>query len=82
MNRTLVEMTRCVLKDSGLDKSYWCEALMTAADIRNVLLNASSKNSSPFEIVFKKVPPTDHMHVRNAMRTWQRRRDRSWTTRA
>uniref|UniRef100_A0AAV1UTQ2 Polyprotein n=1 Tax=Peronospora matthiolae TaxID=2874970 RepID=A0AAV1UTQ2_9STRA len=63
MNRTLVEMTRCMLKDSGLDKSYWCEALMTAADIRNVLPNASSKNSSPFEIVFKKVPRIEHMRV-------------------
>ena len=63
MNRTLVEMTRCMLKDCGLDKSYWCEALMTSAYIRNVLPNASSKNSSPFEIVFKKVPRIEHMRV-------------------
>uniref|UniRef100_A0AAV1TIP8 Polyprotein n=1 Tax=Peronospora matthiolae TaxID=2874970 RepID=A0AAV1TIP8_9STRA len=63
MNRTLVEMTRCMLKESGLDKSYWCEALMTAADIRNILPNASNKNSSPHEMVFKKVPRIDHMRV-------------------
>ena len=36
---------------------------MTAADIRNVLPNASSNNSSPFEIVFKKVPRIEHMRV-------------------
>uniref|UniRef100_A0AAV1TJ00 Integrase catalytic domain-containing protein n=1 Tax=Peronospora matthiolae TaxID=2874970 RepID=A0AAV1TJ00_9STRA len=63
MNRTLVEMTRCMLKESGLDKSSWCEALMTAADIRNILPNASNKNSSPHEMVFKKVPRIDHMRV-------------------
>ena len=63
MNRTLVEMTRCMLKDSGFDKSYWCEALMTSADIRNVLPNASNKNSSPFEMVFKNSPRIDHMRV-------------------
>ena len=31
MKRTLVEMTRCMLKDSELNKSYWCESMMTAA---------------------------------------------------
>ena len=36
---------------------------MTAADVRNVLPNASSKNSSLFEIVFKKVPRIEHMRV-------------------
>ena len=63
MNRTLVEMTHCMLKDSGLDKSYWCEALMTAADIWNILPNAFNKISIPFEMVFKKVPRIDHMRV-------------------
>ena len=53
MNRTLVEMTRCMLKDSGLDKTFWCEALMTAADIRNVVPSSSNKKSSPHEIVSK-----------------------------
>uniref|UniRef100_A0AAV1UXU5 Retroviral polymerase SH3-like domain-containing protein n=1 Tax=Peronospora matthiolae TaxID=2874970 RepID=A0AAV1UXU5_9STRA len=36
---------------------------MTAADIRNILPNASNKNSSPHEMVFKKVPRVDHMRV-------------------
>uniref|UniRef100_A0AAV1UXP6 Integrase catalytic domain-containing protein n=1 Tax=Peronospora matthiolae TaxID=2874970 RepID=A0AAV1UXP6_9STRA len=55
MNRTLVEMARCMHKDSGIDKSYWCEALMTAAGILKNILNASNKNSIPHEMVFKKV---------------------------
>ena len=63
MNRTLVEMTRCMLKDSELNKSYWCEAMMPAAEIRNVPSNSSNENSSPFEMVFKKEPRLDHMRV-------------------
>ena len=63
MNRTLVEMTRCMLKDSGIENSYWCEAIMTAAYIRNVLSNASNKSSSPFEMLFKKKPRLNYMCV-------------------
>ena len=63
MNRTLVEMTRCMLKDSGLDKTYWCEALMTAADIRNVVPSSSNKKSTPYEMIFKRKSRIDHMRV-------------------
>ncbi|KAG6623354.1 Retrovirus-related Pol polyprotein from transposon TNT 1-94 [Phytophthora cinnamomi] len=63
MNRTLVEMTRCMLKESGIDKSYWCEAMMTAADIRNVLPNTSNPHSSPFQLVYKREPRLEHMRV-------------------
>ena len=54
LNCTLVEMTRCMLSESKMDKTYWCEAMMTAVDIRNVLPSASSSISSPFEMVFKR----------------------------
>ncbi|CEG46940.1 copia ltr rider [Plasmopara halstedii] len=50
MNHNLVDMTRCMLKDGSLDKSDWCEAMLTAADIRNVLPNASHPDSSLFEM--------------------------------
>uniref|UniRef100_H3H953 Integrase catalytic domain-containing protein n=1 Tax=Phytophthora ramorum TaxID=164328 RepID=H3H953_PHYRM len=63
MNRTLMEMTRCMLKESGLDKIYWCKAIMTATDIRNVLPNTSNPHVSPFEMVFKWKSRLDHMRV-------------------
>ena len=65
MNRTLVEMTRCMLKDSELNKSYWCEAMMTATEIRNVLSNSFYESLSPFEMVFKNEPRLNHMRVFN-----------------
>ena len=52
-----------MIKDSGFDKSYWFEALMTAADIRNILPNASDKRLIQYEMVFKKVARINHMRV-------------------
>ena len=51
MDRTLMEMMRCMLKDCGFNKSYWCEALIKVADIRNVCRNSFKKSSRPFEMV-------------------------------
>nr|CCA21916.1 PREDICTED: copia proteinlike putative [Albugo laibachii Nc14] len=63
MNRTLVEMTRCMLSESKMSKVYWCEAMMTALDIRNMSPSASSPEASPFEIVFKRKPRIELMRV-------------------
>ena len=52
LNRTLVEMTRCVLSEAKMDKTFWCKAMLTAVNIRNILPSASSPNVSPFELVF------------------------------
>ena len=67
LNRTLVEMTRCMLSESNMDKKYWCEAMMTAVDIRNVLPSASSSISSPFEMVFKRKPRIDLLRVSGSL---------------
>ena len=63
MNRTLIEMTRCMLSDARMSKVYWCEALMTAANTRNLLPSASSPKSSPFELVFRRKPRIDELRV-------------------
>ena len=63
MNRTLVEMTRCILNRSGLDKSYWCEAMMAASDIWNVLPNSVNKDSCPYDMVFKQKSHLDLLRV-------------------
>uniref|UniRef100_A0AAV1UZ15 Integrase catalytic domain-containing protein n=1 Tax=Peronospora matthiolae TaxID=2874970 RepID=A0AAV1UZ15_9STRA len=63
LNRTLGEMTRCMLSESKMDKTFWCEAMLTAVDILNVLPRASSPNLSPFEMAFKRKPRMDIMRV-------------------
>ena len=83
MNRTLVEMTRCMLKDSSLDKSYWCEALMTSADIRNVLLSSANKiyvHSSWCSSENRSSIICECL-VHNATLMWRKRSEASWTTR-
>lgn len=48
-NRTLIEMTRCMLLDAGLENKFWGEAVMTANNLQN-LLPWKSINGTPFEI--------------------------------
>lgn len=48
-NRTLMEMTRCMLIESGLPKQFWAEALNTAVFIRNRCPTSALKNTTPYE---------------------------------
>jgi hypothetical protein len=57
MNRTLMEMTRCMLDESGLPDSVWVEALQTANYIRNRCVSRAIPGMCPFE-VFWGVKPT------------------------
>ena len=62
-NRTLVEMIRCMLKDSGMDKKYWAEAIKTAAYVRNRIGNEVNKGKSPYEATMKQVPDLSFLRV-------------------
>lgn len=53
-NRTLVEMARCMLKDSGLSKSFWAEALVTAAYVRNTISTTARPHTTPYRETFKR----------------------------
>ena len=52
MNRTLVEMLRCMLDDSKLPKKFWAEALNTAVYLRNRSPTKSIDNKTPYEKLF------------------------------
>ncbi len=45
------------------DKSYWAEAFVTAADIRNVLLSKSNDQTTPYELATNKKPDMEHMRT-------------------
>ncbi|GMF36315.1 unnamed protein product [Phytophthora fragariaefolia] len=55
MNRSLVEMARCMLYHEGIDKKWWAESVNTAAWIINRIPN-SVNNKTPYEIVNKAKP--------------------------
>jgi hypothetical protein len=63
MNRTLTEMVRCMLQDAKLDKKYWAEAIITASDIRNALVNSSNNKITPYELATGQVRKYDTMRV-------------------
>lgn len=48
-NRTIVEMARCMLQQSGLPQSLWAEAVSTATFIRNRCPTKCLNNKTPIE---------------------------------
>ncbi|KMQ87943.1 retrovirus-related pol polyprotein from transposon tnt 1-94 [Lasius niger] len=59
-NRTLVEMARCLLLQSGLPPSFWAEAVNTANYIRNRCPSKSLDGRTPFEALSEKIPDVSH----------------------
>lgn len=54
-NRTLIEMTRCLLNDSNLPKQFWAEGVNTANYLQNRLLTTST-GKTPYELWHGKRP--------------------------
>lgn len=63
MNRTLVERARCMLFYAKLEKSYWAEALATAAYIVNRSPTKSLNGKTPYEMWKGKKPNLSHLKI-------------------
>lgn len=63
MNRTLVECARSMLFYANLEKSYWAEALATAAYIVNRCPKKSLNGKTPYELWKGKKPNLLHMRI-------------------
>lgn len=61
-NRTLIEMTRCMLASSGLHKQFWGEAVTTANHIIN-RLPSKSVETTPYELWHNKQPNLNYFHT-------------------
>ena len=48
-NRTVMEMTRCLLYDKGLSKKFWDEATNTLVFLLNRLSTKALQTRTPFE---------------------------------
>jgi transposase InsO family protein len=62
-NRTLLDMARCLLKESNLPNSFWAEAVNTANHLRNRLPTKSLDGRTPYEVWTDKVPDISHFRV-------------------
>lgn len=63
INRTIVDMARCLLIQSGLPTMYWGEAINTANYLRNRCPSRSHEGMTPFELWFGKVPNLKHLKL-------------------
>lgn len=62
-NRTLIEAARTMLSHAKLTKSYWAEAVATAAYIQNRLPTSVLKQVTPYQKWCDKQPNVSHMKV-------------------
>lgn len=62
-NRTLVEMARCMIIQSGLPPSFWAEAICCANYIRNRCPSRSLEGKTPFELWKRKLPNMKHFQI-------------------
>lgn len=62
-NRTLLDMARCMLIQSGLPLKFWAEAISTATYLRNRCLSKSLNGETPHKIWTGKTPTAVHLQV-------------------
>ena len=68
MNRTLVESARSMLSHAGLPKSFWAEAIATAAYIRNRMPTAAIReDKTPYEKWYGRKPDVSNLRVFGCM---------------
>lgn len=63
MNRTLVDRARCLILNSRLDKSFWAEAVSTAAYIINRSPTKALDYKTPYEKWSGKKPNINNMRI-------------------
>ena len=60
-HRTIIEHSRCMLKDAGLPGEFWAEAVSTACYLRNVSASHCHPDKTPFEIWTGRHPDVAHL---------------------
>lgn len=62
-NRTLLDMARCMLLQSGLPPKFWAEAVLTATYLRNRCPSRSLNGETPHKIWTGKIPTAAHFQI-------------------
>lgn len=63
MNRTLIDMARCLLIQSDLPTSLWTEVVATACYLRNRSPSRSHDTKTAYELMHQKLPDLRHIRV-------------------
>ena len=62
-NRTIMEMTRCLLFEKKMPKYFWAKAINTAVNLLNRLPTKAMKNKTSFEAWYGVKPAVEHLKV-------------------
>ncbi|GAQ92153.1 hypothetical protein KFL_009340020 [Klebsormidium nitens] len=62
LNRTLMDKTRPMLSESGLEQKWWGEAILTANYVRNRTVTKKT-GKTPYELFFGKKPDVSNLRV-------------------
>ncbi|MCI11517.1 copia-type polyprotein [Trifolium medium] len=62
-NRTIMEMTRCLLHDKGLPKKFWAEAANTAVFLLNRLPTKALQKKTSFEVWYDNKPKLINLKI-------------------
>lgn len=63
INRTLLDLTRSILKSACLPQKFWAEAINTAAYIRNRVCHSTINDQIPFTVWSERVSSVRHLKV-------------------
>lgn len=63
MNRTLVEMARCMMRQSDVPMVFWAEAIFTACYVRNRCISKSINGQIPFVLSKGKISTVGYFQI-------------------
>ena len=53
LNRSIIDMTRCLLEEAQVDKKYWPKIISAADYLKNHVLANTNEKKTPYEIFSK-----------------------------
>lgn len=62
-NRTIMNMSRCLLAEAKVDKKYWPEIVCAATYLKNRTLSSTVEKKTPYEIFFGKKPDVSNLRL-------------------
>lgn len=85
LNRTIMDMARCLMAEAEIDRKFWPEAVKTSAYLKNRMLANTIERKTPYEIFFKKKPDAKYLRIfgsKVSVRIPDVKRDSKWDEKA
>lgn len=84
-NRTIMNMSRCLLAEANVDKKYWPEIVCAATYLKNRTLSNTVERKTPYEIFFGKRPDVSNLRLYGSkvfVRIPEQKRTSKWDKKA